>query len=73
MGGHLYLYGPYRRNGVHTAPSNAAFDADLKAKNPTWGVRDLEAVAMLATDYGFSAPSIEIMPANNFSLIFKRR
>ena len=71
-GGLLYLYGPYRRNGEHTAPSNAAFDADLKARNPTWGVRDLEAVATLAGDHGFSAPNIEAMPANNFSLIFKR-
>lgn len=71
-GGLLYLYGPYRRNGEHTAHSNAAFDADLKTRNPTWGIRDLEAVAMLASDHGFSAPNIEAMPANNFSLIFKR-
>ena len=72
-GGILYLYGPYRRNGEHTAPSNAAFDADLKARNPAWGIRDLEAVATLAHDHGFSAPHIEAMPANNFSLIFARR
>lgn len=72
-GGLLCLYGPYRRNGEHTAPSNAAFDADLKARNPAWGVRDLEAVATVATDHGFSAPCIEAMPANNLSLIFKRR
>lgn len=71
-GGILFLYGPYRRNGEHTSPSNAAFDADLKARNPAWGVRDLEAVATLASDYGFSAPNIEAMPANNFSLIFTR-
>jgi hypothetical protein len=71
-GGILYLYGPYRWNGEHTAPSNAAFDADLKARNPTWGVRDLEAVATLASDHGFSAPNVEAMPANNFSLIFTR-
>jgi SAM-dependent methyltransferase len=70
--GLLYLYGPYRRHGEHTAPSNAAFDADLKARNPEWGIRDLEAVVSLANDYGFSAPVIEAMPANNFSLIFKR-
>jgi hypothetical protein len=72
-GGLLYLYGPYRRNGKHTAPTNAAFDADLHAANPAWGVRDLEAVVTLATNHGFSAPDIEAMPANNFSLIFKRR
>jgi hypothetical protein len=72
-GGLLYLYGPYRRNGEHTAPSNAAFDADLRARNPAWGVRDLEAVARLAADHGFSAPAIEAMPANNLSLFFRRR
>lgn len=72
-GGLLYLYGPYRWNGEHTAPSNAAFDADLKARNSAWGVRDLEAVAALAADHGFSAPNIEAMPANNLSLFLKRR
>jgi hypothetical protein len=69
----LYVYGPYRRGGAHTAPSNAAFDANLKARNPVWGIRDLEAIATLASDHGFSAPYIEAMPANNFSLIFRRR
>ena len=70
--GLLYLYGPYRRTGEHTAPSNAAFDADLKARNPAWGVRDLEAVVKLAADQCFSAPDIEAMPANNLSLFFRR-
>ena len=71
--GLLYLYGPYRRNGEHTAPSNAAFDADLKTRNPAWGVRDLETVTALAAERGFSAPDIETMPANNLSLVFRRR
>ena len=71
-GGILYLYGPFRRNGAHTAPSNAAFDADLKARNPTWGIRDLDEVAALAAEHGFSAPVVEAMPANNLSLIFRR-
>jgi SAM-dependent methyltransferase len=71
-GGVLYLYGPYRRGGGHTAPSNAAFDADLRARNPEWGVRDLEAVAALAEAAGFGAPEIVPMPANNFSLVFRR-
>lgn len=71
-GGILYLYGPYRRNGEHTSPSNAAFDTDLKSRNPAWGIRDLEAVATLARDHGFSVPNVEAMPANNFSLIFVR-
>jgi Protein of unknown function (DUF938) len=72
-GGLLYLYGPYRRHGEHTAPSNAAFDADLRARNSAWGVRDLEAVAALASETGFSAPDIDAMPANNLSLFFRRR
>jgi hypothetical protein len=68
----LYLYGPYRRNGAHTAPSNAAFDADLRSRDSAWGVRDLEEVADLAAKVGFSAPEIVEMPANNLSLIFRR-
>jgi SAM-dependent methyltransferase len=71
-GGLLYLYGPYRRGGAHTAPSNEAFDADLKARNPEWGVRDLEVVAAVASDHGFSAPVVEDMPANNLSVILRR-
>lgn len=71
-GGMLYLYGPYRRDGAHTAPSNAAFDLDLRRRNPAWGVRDLEAVAALAGAQGFAPPEIVDMPANNLSLIFKR-
>lgn len=68
----LYLYGPYRRAGVVTAPSNEAFDASLKSRNPEWGLRDLEAVAVLARDEGFSAPEIIEMPANNLSVVFRR-
>ena len=69
--GVLYLYGPYRRDGVHTAPSNAAFDASLRARDPEWGVRDLEAVAALAAAHGFAEPIVEPMPANNVSLVFR--
>jgi SAM-dependent methyltransferase len=71
-GGLLYLYGPYRRSGQHTAPSNEAFDADLRRRNPLWGVRDMEAVAALAAEARFAAPRIVPMPANNFSLLFRR-
>ncbi|WP_417449211.1 DUF938 domain-containing protein [Kordiimonas sp.] len=71
-GGILYLYGPYKRQGKHTAPSNAAFDLSLKRRNPDWGVRDMEAVTELAGSAGFRAPDIVSMPANNFSLIFKK-
>jgi len=71
-GGTLYLYGPYRRGGRHTAPSNEAFDRDLRQRNPVWGVRDLEAVSALAAAEGFGPPEIIDMPANNLSLVFKR-
>lgn len=71
-GGLLFTYGPYRRGGRHTAPSNEAFDADLKRRNPAWGVRDLEAVTELALGQGFGKPDIVEMPANNLSLLFKR-
>ncbi len=71
--GLLFLYGPYRREGRHTAPSNEDFDLDLKRRNPAWGVRDLEAVAALAAEHGFDPPTIAEMPANNLSLLFKHR
>ncbi|WP_020398731.1 DUF938 domain-containing protein [Kordiimonas gwangyangensis] len=68
----LYMYGPYKQHGAHTAPSNAAFDLSLKRQNPDWGVRDLEAVMDLADNAGFSGLDIVGMPANNFSLIFTK-
>ncbi len=71
-GGIFYLYGPYRRDNRHTAPSNAEFDRSLRQRNPEWGVRDLEAVTALAASCGFDAPLVEAMPANNLSLIFRR-
>jgi SAM-dependent methyltransferase len=71
--GMLYLYGPYRRGGRHTAPSNEAFDGSLRTRNPAWGVRDLEAVVELAESHGFAPPVVEEMPANNLSLVFRRR
>lgn len=72
-GGVMYLYGPYRMGGRHTAPSNETFDADLRSRNAEWGVRDVEAVADLAIANGFDAPMIEQMPANNLSVLFRRR
>ncbi len=72
-GGILFLYGPYRREGRHTAPSNEAFDRSLKARDPDWGVRDLEEVARFAGQHGFDAPEIFEMPANNLSVVFRRR
>ncbi len=71
-GGLLFLYGPFRRHAAHTAPTNEAFDSDLRVQNPEWGIRDLEAVTTLAKDHGFSMLTIEAMPANNFSVVLKR-
>jgi SAM-dependent methyltransferase len=71
-GGVLCLYGPFRRDGRHTAPSNAAFDEQLRASDPAWGVRDLEAVAAEAAARGFAAPAVEEMPANNLFVVFRR-
>jgi hypothetical protein len=68
----LYLYGPYIREGLATAPSNQAFDRSLRDRNPNWGLRDLEAVAAIAQSVGFSAPVITEMPANNLSMVFRR-
>ncbi len=67
----LVLYGPYRRGGGHTAESNAAFDAKLRAEDPAWGVRDLETVAALAASHGFGAPEVLEMPANNLTVVFR--
>jgi hypothetical protein len=71
LGGILYLYGPYRQNGGHTAPSNVAFDQHLQAQNPSWGVRDQEAVVAIAQDQGLELMETVVMPANNLSLVFK--
>jgi SAM-dependent methyltransferase len=72
-GGLLYLYGPYREAGVPTAPSNEAFDASLTARNPAWGLRDLETVAALAEANGLDYSERIAMPANNLSVLFRRR
>jgi hypothetical protein len=71
-GGLLYLYGPFRRNGAHTAPTNAAFDTDLRAQDPEWGIRNLETVAEHAQSHGFGRPTITPMPANNLSVMFRK-
>ena len=66
------VYGPFRVGGVHTAPSNAAFDADLRARDASYGVRDLEAIAALAERAGLSLAERVEMPANNLTLVFAR-
>ena len=71
-GSPLYLYGPYKIDGRHTAPSNDNFDASLHARNPLWGVRDLTEVSRLAERHGFALSETVPMPANNLSVIFRR-
>ena len=71
-GGLIYLYGPYKIDGRHTAPSNQDFDARLRAQNPQWGVRDLTDVSNLARNHGFALSESVPMPANNLSVIFRR-
>jgi len=70
--GVLYLYGPYTRDGRHTAPSNAAFDDSLRARNPEWGVRDLDDVVAQAARHGLVLAETVDMPANNLSVIFRK-
>lgn len=69
--GLLFLYGPYRRRGRHTAPSNEAFDQQLQSRNPQWGVRDLEAVCELAQQQNLQLIQVTDMPANNLSVVFR--
>lgn len=71
-GGILYLYGPFRRGREHTAPSNDAFDRQLRERDPEWGVRDLDDVTESATAHGFALVRTVEMPANNLSVIYRR-
>jgi len=71
-GGPLVLYGPWLKNDVETAPSNLAFDADLKARDPEWGLRRVEDFAAAATVEGFELIETRAMPANNLMLLFRR-
>ncbi len=72
VGGALILYGPYIETDVETAPSNLAFDADLKRRDPAWGLRNLADVAALAAEHGLSLAGRVAMPANNLCLLFRR-
>lgn len=71
-GGILLLYGPFLRHGTPTAPGNIAFDADLRARNPAWGLRQVEAVTELAHAAGLSGPAITEMPANNLCVAWSK-
>jgi SAM-dependent methyltransferase len=72
-GAPLILYGPFKRGGKHTAPSNAAFDKDLRRRNPEWGVRDLDDVVALARRHSLELVEVVAMPANNFTVILARQ
>ncbi|MCA1662146.1 MAG: class I SAM-dependent methyltransferase [Novosphingobium sp.] len=71
-GAPLYLYGPFRRATRPIEPSNAAFDEDLRSRDPRWGLRDLDEVAACAGSHGFILDGVAEMPANNLSVIFRR-
>ena len=71
-GGPLILYGPYRRAGIETAPSNEAFDASLKSRDPRWGLRDVAEVSAAAVTRGLRFDRLVEMPANNILLVYRR-
>lgn len=71
-GAPLYLYGPFRRGGSETAPSNEAFDESLRARDPEWGLRDVEEVVAEAEARGLTLDRIVEMPANNLSLVLRK-
>lgn len=71
-GAPLYLYGAYRQTGVETAPSNEAFDESLRARDPEWGLRDLDAVVAEAEKNGFRLDGVTPMPANNLSVVLRK-
>jgi hypothetical protein len=71
-GGPLFLYGPFKREGRHTAPSNEAFDRSLRQQDPAWGVRDLEDVEAAAAASGFRLDRVIELPANNLGVVFRK-
>jgi hypothetical protein len=70
--GPLALYGPFRRGGRHTAPTNEAFDASLRRQDPDWGIRDLEAVVALGAEHGLALDDVVAMPANNLIVVLRK-
>ncbi len=71
-GGFLFLYGPFKIDGHHTARSNQEFDAWLRGQNPEWGIRDIGDVRALAAQHGLTLAETVPMPANNLSVVFRR-
>jgi hypothetical protein len=72
-GGQLFLYGPFVEPDVPTAPSNLAFDESLRMRNPAWGVRHLDKVAAIAAAHDLALLERIAMPANNLTLVFRKR
>lgn len=66
------LYGPFTEDGRHNAESNVQFDASLKARDPDWGIRDLSVLKELGAGHGLHYESQVAMPANNFTVFFRR-
>ncbi len=69
----LFIYGPFMRDGAHTAESNAQFDMSLQTRNPEWGIRDIGDIESLADTNALDLIEVAPMPANNCTLVFKRR
>jgi SAM-dependent methyltransferase len=68
----LFMYGPYRFGGAFTSPSNEAFDASLRARDPRWGVRDVDDLGAAAAEHGLALRDTVALPANNHALVFRR-
>jgi len=71
-GGPLILYGPWLKDDIPAAPSNLAFDADLQARDPEWGLRRVEDFAEAAAEKGLVLEETRPMPANNLMLLLTR-
>jgi hypothetical protein len=72
ISGIMHIYGPFKVGGDFTSPSNKEFDQSLRARNLLWGIRDLEELTLVAIEHGFQCVTITPMPANNFSLVYKK-
>lgn len=72
-GGLLFLYGPFMIGGRHTSEGNAAFDLELRGRDPGWGIRDLDEVALEARKNDLHLTETIKMPANNLSVVFRKR
>lgn len=73
QGGLLLIYGPFNESGSFTGPGNAAFDSDLRLRNPAWGLRDREDIDDLALAHGFAIERLRMMPADNRLLVYRRQ